>query len=224
MLDNQPVRFSFEEWTLDTGTRQLARRGRPVRLSPKGFDLLSHLLDRRPEACSKSDLHDALWPDTVVSEATLASLVAEVRTALRDKARKPRFVRTVHGFGYAFCGEAFEESAGEPVQKGACFRLTVGRREVDLRQGENVLGRTRDAVAWVEGSSVSRRHARIVIRGDEARLEDLGSKNGTFLRGLRLEGAAPLHDGDAFRLGDEWLTIRRFTGEPTDTSGSSSRG
>ncbi len=73
------------------------------------FRLGGHLLARRPHACRKQELHDRLWPDSFVSEATLASLVAEIRTALRDKARKPRFVRTVHGFGYAFCGEVRED-------------------------------------------------------------------------------------------------------------------
>ena len=214
------VRVRFAEWTFDPSTRELSRNGRAVRLSPKGFELLGYLLERRPDACRKQELHERLWPNTFVSEATLASLVAEVRTALRDNARKPRFVRTVRGFGYAFCGEATEETdPGGTTDEGVCLRLTVGRREVDLREGENVLGRTRDAVVWIEGSSVSRRHARVVVRGDTATLEDLGSKNGTFLRGVRLTEPAPLADGDAFRLGDEWLTFRVYRGTPTDTSG-----
>lgn len=217
------MRIRFDEWSFDSGTRELARKGRAVRLSPKGFDLLGHLLDRRPDACRKQELHDKLWPRSFVSEATLASLVAEVRTALRDNARKPRFIRTVHGFGYAFCAEAVEESdPGDGDGDAVCFRLTVGQREVDLREGDNVLGRTRDAVVWVDGSSVSRQHARIVVRGEGATLEDLGSKNGTFLRGVRLTEPVPLADGDAFQLGDEWMTLRKYSGAPTDTSEGSS--
>ena len=47
-----------------------------------------------------------LWPETFVAEANLSNLVAEIREALGDRARAPLFVRTAHGFGYAFCGEA----------------------------------------------------------------------------------------------------------------------
>jgi pSer/pThr/pTyr-binding forkhead associated (FHA) protein len=54
---------------------------------------------------------------------------------------------------------------------------------VSLHDGENVIGREEDAAAWIESASVSRRHARIVVSGGTATLEDLGSKNGTFLRG-----------------------------------------
>jgi DNA-binding winged helix-turn-helix (wHTH) protein len=213
------MRIRFDCWTYDPGTRQLVRGDRATRLSPKGFELLGHLLERRPQACSKQELFERLWPGTFVSEATLASLVAELRRALRDNARKPRFLRTVHGFGYAFCGEAFgEPDAPSSAPDAACFRLRIGHREVGLRAGDNVLGRTRDAVVWVEGTTVSRRHARIVVRGESATLEDLGSKNGTFLRGTRVTEPVPLADGESFRLGDESLTLCRHSEAPTDTS------
>ena len=121
-----PVRIRFGEWTFDSGTRELRRREEAVRVSPKGFDLLGHLLERRPEACRKQELQETLWPDSFVSEATLASLVAEVRTALEDDARNPRYVRTVHGFGYAFCGEAEEETdPADTPDESVCFRDDV---------------------------------------------------------------------------------------------------
>jgi len=208
----------FGEWTLDPDTRELLRRGRAVRISPKAFDLLLYLLGRRPNACRKQELYDHLWPDSFVSEATLAGLVAEIRTTLRDDARKPRFVRTVHNFGYAFSGEAEEERAASPEQE-LCVRLIWRNREVELRQGANVLGRTRDAVVWIEGSTVSRRHAQIRVEGVAGVLEDLGSKNGTFVGDARIAEPMPLADGDSFRLGDEWMTFRAYRGQPTRTSG-----
>jgi len=210
----------FGEWTLDPDTRELLRRSRAVRISPKAFDLLLYLLSRRPNACRKQELYDHLWPDSFVSEATLAGLVAEVRTTLRDDARKPRFIRTVHNFGYAFSGEASEERPEEPApDQELCVRLIWRNREIELRQGENILGRTRDAVVWIEGSTVSRRHARVRVDGPTASLEDLGSKNGTFVGDVRIGEATPLADGDAFRLGDEWMTFRAYRGQPTRTSG-----
>ena len=64
------------------------------------------LAGARPKALSKKALQERLWPSTFVAEANLSNLVAEIRQALGDNARAPRFIRTVHRFGYAFCGEA----------------------------------------------------------------------------------------------------------------------
>jgi pSer/pThr/pTyr-binding forkhead associated (FHA) protein len=60
----------------------------------------------------------------------------------------------------------------------------------------------------IDVPGVSRRHARIVSAGDRFVLEDLGSKNGTYLGHRRLEAAAPLADGDEFRLGNTALVFR----------------
>jgi pSer/pThr/pTyr-binding forkhead associated (FHA) protein len=82
------------------------------------------------------------------------------------------------------------------------------RRVVPLESGENLLGRDEQAAVRIDAPGVSRRHARIVVRADGATLEDLGSKNGTFLRERRLESPAELTDGDAFRLGRHLLYYR----------------
>jgi Tol biopolymer transport system component/DNA-binding winged helix-turn-helix (wHTH) protein len=102
------MRVEFGEFTLDRGARQLLRRGKPLHLEPKAFDLLGLLLERRPEAVAKPEIRDRLWPDTFVSESNLTGLVAQVREALGDDPRTPRYIRTVHGFGYAFAREADE--------------------------------------------------------------------------------------------------------------------
>ena len=75
---------SFGPFTLDQERRQLlvGEDAQPVHLSPKAYGLLSVLADARPRAVAKSELHQQLWPSTFVSEATLASLVAELRVAL----------------------------------------------------------------------------------------------------------------------------------------------
>jgi Tol biopolymer transport system component/DNA-binding winged helix-turn-helix (wHTH) protein len=96
----------FGEFELDPERRLLLRAGVPVPLEPKAYELLSLLLERRPRALSRAQIRDVIWPDTHVSESTLAVVVTGIRQALGDDARRPRFIRTVHGFGYAFCGEA----------------------------------------------------------------------------------------------------------------------
>src|SRR5262245_40983840 len=136
------MRIVFGEFVFDRGSRQLLREGHEVHLGPKTFDLLDLLLSRQPKAVSKAQARDQLWPRTFVSESNLTSIVTELRGALGDDARRPRFVRTVYGFGYAFCGAAREtpdEPGSDPSQAGSP-RLIYQGRQVSLREGENLLG------------------------------------------------------------------------------------
>jgi DNA-binding winged helix-turn-helix (wHTH) protein len=205
--------LSFGNLTLDEERRQLLRSGQPVQLEPKAFELLSLLLARRPRVLSKDQIRDVLWPGTSVSESALARLVNQLRAACGDDARKPRFVRTVHGFGYSFCGTV-EPSPGPrgARTKGPRFRLQWDDHEVALAEAENILGRADEAAAWIESASVSRRHACIRISGGKATVEDLGSKNGTFLNGRRVTAPATLTDGDELRLGMVPMVFRVLTG------------
>jgi len=195
---------------LDPGTRQLRRGEEERHLGPKAFELLDLLLRHRPNVVAKATIHDCLWPGTFVSESTLATVVGEVRAALGDEAKSPRFLRTAHGVGYAFCGQASEEG---PLAPGAAaptlsYRLLYDDRDIALRPGENLLGRVDEGVVWIDSPSVSRRHARIRVEGGRATLEDLGSKNGTFCRGQRISTPVLLSDGDEIRLGKISLTLR----------------
>jgi DNA-binding winged helix-turn-helix (wHTH) protein len=200
----------FGDFTVDLGSRQLRRGTEEIHLGPKAFALLEVLLTKRPQALSKTQLREQLWPRTFVSDSNLTSLVTELRAALGDKARRPRFVRTVYGFGYAFCGDAI--TVGDPVRSipraGTRLRLFLEEREIALHEGENVLGRVDEGVGWFESQEVSRRHARILIADGRATLEDLGSKNGTFLRDKRLTAPSTLSDGDEIRLGRVRMTFR----------------
>jgi DNA-binding winged helix-turn-helix (wHTH) protein len=204
-------RLQFDRFTLDTGTRELLADGTNVHLPPKAFDLLEILVQRRPEAVPRAEIEKRVWRSTHVSETSLAGLVGELRKALGDQGRPARFIRTVHSFGYAFCGEASEARASGPARSPAApdaYRLVIGRREVSLSPGENLLGREAGVVVWLDSPSVSRRHARIVIAGGKATLEDLGSRNGTRLHGRPVTAAVPLADGDAFELGSVTMTFR----------------
>ena len=200
----------FGDFAVDPGSRQLLRGGAEIHLGPKAFALLELLLTNRPQALSKTQLQERLWPRTFVSESNLTTLVTELRTALGDKARQPRFIRTVYGFGYAFCGKAVEnpDAARPTTPRGFRLRLFLDDREIALREGENVLGRVDEGVGWFESPTVSRRHARILVSGGQATLEDLGSKNGTFLRGKRLTSPIQLSDGDEILLGHVHMTYR----------------
>ena len=95
-------RWTFGDFVLDLDARELVRAGTPVSLSPKAFQLLGLLVECHPRALSKTELQDRLWPGTFVVEKNLTNLVSEIREALGDSSANPRFIRTVHRFGYAF--------------------------------------------------------------------------------------------------------------------------
>jgi DNA-binding winged helix-turn-helix (wHTH) protein len=196
------VRLRLGDLTFDGESRQLLRGADEVHLSPKAFELLKVLIDRRPRALSKQELHEHLWPDTFVSEVNLASLIAEVRSALGDTAHEPTFIRTARRFGYAFCGNAAEATELVVVDLPAsfCWLIKDGRR-VPLKAGENLLGRDLDDGIRIDSPTVSRRHARISISDTGAILEDLESKNGTFVGEQRVSGPVRLNDGDEIRTG-----------------------
>jgi DNA-binding winged helix-turn-helix (wHTH) protein len=201
--------FRFAPFCLDTATRQLLRGGQEVALSPKALQLLLFLVVNRDRAVSKQELHRTLWPSTFVLESNLASLIAEVRRALEDDAAKPRFVRTIHRFGYRFVGHVDEpREAAADVPVAAKYWLAWELRQVPLTEGNNVIGRGTDTSIWIDAPGVSRHHASIVINGDEAMIEDLGSKNGTYVGGERVTARRRLDDGDQIRVGPVVMRFR----------------
>ena len=214
------MRFEFDACALDTGTRQLLREGREIAISPKALQLLEILIRRRPEAVSKEDVRKALWPGVNVSEANLASLMSEIRQAIGDSARGPRFIRTVHGFGYAFAGEARERADRRPSPGvGHLCRLAVrGDRDYLFGAGQFVIGRDEEADVPIGSLSVSRRHAILHVSPEGAQLEDLGSKNGTSVNGRRVS-RAPLATGDVIRVGTVVLTFEFNPGRLTTETG-----
>ena len=199
--------LTFGDHRLDLGSRQLFRGQTEVHLSPKAFDLLKLLVEKRPQAVSKAELYDHLWPGTFVTDSNLASLIAELRRALDDRDRPSRFVRTVHGFGYSFCADVAGESVAMPSGAGHCWIVWRGM-EIPMHEGENIIGRDPSAAVCADLPSVSRRHARIVVSPDGATIEDLGSKNGTLVRNVPVAGIVLLGDLDEIQVGSVRMTLR----------------
>jgi DNA-binding winged helix-turn-helix (wHTH) protein len=200
------MRVGFSEFVLDMATRQLFRDGTSVHLEPKALELLELLVARRPEAVSKVEIQRRLWPEAFVSESSLTGLVAQVRKAMADDRRQERFLRTVHGFGYAFCGVVAPDAVPEPDPPA---RLIWEESVFALRRGDNLLGRSAQASVRIEAPGVSRRHALVVVGDDGAMIEDLASKNGTFVGERPVEAPTPLYDGDQVRLGRQLLVFRQ---------------
>lgn len=210
----------FGGCVFDPERRELTRRGAVVHAGPKLLTLLELLIETRPRALTKEEIHRSLWADTFVSDATLTSLVAELRAAIGDEARTPLLVRTIHGYGYAFCGEVVQESRAprDGHDLKCLYRIILGDREVALPPGEHILGRSNDALIFVDSVGVSRHHARITIGERGAMLEDLGSKNGTVLNGRTIDAPTFLADGAVIVLGAMALKFRVFdTPDSTET-------
>ncbi|MET0619079.1 MAG: FHA domain-containing protein [Thermoanaerobaculia bacterium] len=221
------MRLRFGDCVFDADTREVLRGGRPVAVSPKAFELLELLIAARPAAVAREDLHARLWPKNRVSGSSLRNLVAELRNALRDDPSRPRAIRTVRRFGYAFLAPAQAERRGAldavPGSPDLVYRLIWGRREIALPPGDCVIGRDRDVVVWIDDESVSRRHARISVGRGSATLEDLNSKNGVFVGRRRITGPVSLADGDVLKIGFATLIVRVVDREGSTRSASGKR-
>jgi DNA-binding winged helix-turn-helix (wHTH) protein len=208
------MRTHFGPFVLDSETRQLTRDGGEIHLSPKAFAVLCALVAKRPNVVPKADIFSQIWPDVFVVDANLNVLVAEIRRALDDDPQDPRFIRTAHGVGYAFCGRVTEPDRPASAEGGPVrFWLAWGSRTFALSPGDNVIGRDPRCDIWLDHSGVSRRHAQIRVAKGEDRpvLTDLESTNGTFLKGKKVESPTPLADGDVIKVGSLNVKFREWT-------------
>jgi DNA-binding winged helix-turn-helix (wHTH) protein len=210
----------FHGFALDAGRRLVSRDGRRVHLTRKAFDLLTTLIEQAPRVVSKDELHGRLWPATFVTDATIASVVKELRRVLGDQDGGEPLVRTTHGVGYAFTGMI--QTCEDDAPADGRYWLVSGARRLSLGAGANDIGRDRRAAVWLNSTQASRRHARITIADETAILEDLGSKNCTFVNDRPVTEPTPLSDGDAIKIGSAVFVFRVTNSiESTETAGHS---
>jgi len=209
-----PVIARFASFQLDSERHQLFRDGSEIHLTPKAFTLLSFLIEAAPRVVPKAELHQLLWPNGIVSDATLVGLVKEIRRALSGGDEDEPLIRTAHRIGYAFNTPV----ANAPQRSHVSRWLIAGERRIALIEGDNVIGRDCEANVGLDYSTVSRHHARLIVSDTRTVLEDLGSKNGTTIGGTRLTGAVTLRNGDRFSCGQILLTYRESSADlPTAT-------
>ena len=102
--------------------------------------------------------------------------------------------------------------------------MTWKGQAIPLSEGGNTIGREHDSTICIRLASVSRHHARINVSGETATLEDLGSKNGTRLKGQRIESACPLADGDEIGVGKARLVFEAASSRSaTQTASATAR-
>jgi len=202
------VRYRFAEFLYDASNRSLFREGAEVALTPKTRDLLLLFLENPTRLLTRQEISDRLWPDVAVTDDALRFQVSELRKALGDRAES--WIRTIPREGYRWNVAVARErgpKAPDPATTEISFRLVLESREIELVRGENIIGRDPEAVLWIDHTSVSRHHARIRI-GQTVTLEDLQSKNGTYLRGERMIGVRGLANGDEIRIGPVSMVFR----------------
>jgi DNA-binding winged helix-turn-helix (wHTH) protein len=215
--------YRFGPFLYDSVRRGLTKDGAEISLTHKGRELLLLFLHNPGRLLTREQIVEKVWADAAVTDDALRFQVAELRKAFGDEGEA--FIQTVRGEGYRWdiavrpaadrpIRPASRETAPEQVPR---FRLVLEKHEVQLLEGENVIGRDPDGALWIDHPSVSRRHARIMISGGKAALEDLDSKNGTFHGGKRIAKKASLSDGDEIRIGPETMVFRAVSPMTTRT-------
>jgi DNA-binding winged helix-turn-helix (wHTH) protein len=203
----ETIRLKFGDCLLDLRARRLERANKAVALEPKMYELLEVLIKRRPAVVTNSELDELLWPNVYVARTSLTRLVSELRAVLGDTPRDSRVIRTVYKVGYAFCADV----TGLPAVQSSPATIEVlwMKQSLPLTDGEHIAGRDAECSLVIDGTTVSRRHARITVAHGAATIEDLDSTNGTYVNATRISAPTPLVSGDEFALGSEVLRVRR---------------
>lgn len=200
--------FRLGPWRVEPAACELSDGTTVVRLRPKVMDLLAAFAARPGEVLSKQALLDLVWSDVTVGDASLTVAVGELRDALGDHPDTPAYIETIPRRGYRLIAPVTDPDGDRVRPGGSRFWLIGAGVELVLRQGENLIGRAPESHVRIESPKVSRQHARITVAGDAAFVEDLGSKNGTFVGDVKVEGPTPLANGDQLRLGQLAALLR----------------
>ena len=203
------MQIRFGVFIVDTDTRQILRRGEPVQLSPKSFQLLQILLEERPRVVSKQELMKRLWPDVTVEEENVKARIREIRAVLAGNEETTQWIRTAHGYGYAFSGATADDGHARHWPAGRSWWILHGARRIVVECGESYVGRDPRCEVWIDDESVSRRHALVVVSDSGLLLQDLDSKNGTYVEDAPLSGGpVEIIDGNNVRFGSVTLVFR----------------
>jgi DNA-binding winged helix-turn-helix (wHTH) protein/tetratricopeptide (TPR) repeat protein len=191
MVAPASLRLRFGPFEFDEANARLTRDGEPVALAPKAFDVLGALLRQPGQLVTKDALLDAVWGHRHVSDSVLKTTVSELRGALGDDARSPRYVETASRRGYRFIGAASDTGAsaarapalpppsvpaaapgGPPIigRDAALARLrqswdeaAAGRRRICCVAGEAGIGKTTLIDTLVSGlGAVAQAHGQCI--------------------------------------------------------------
>ncbi len=220
-----PIRRTFHlgSWMVEPTLDRISQNGREVRLRPRAMDVLTVLALAAGKLVSKQSLIDEVWRTEYVSDHALTQVIAELRAALGDDAKEPSFIENIPRRGYRLVASVTPAAESVASNHGVSmpFKIETEGGTRPLTQGQNVIGRTGEADISLDRTEVSRCHAIITVQGTTAIIEDLGSKNGTYVNGRRLDGPTALNNGDEIWIGRSVARMRfLIEGEPTKTEAS----
>ena len=112
---NERQTWVFDDFELDLRAWRLSRGGRTLPLEPKAVALLALLVERQGEVVSKAEILDTVWTDTAVTENAMVRVIAQIRAALSDDSKEPKYIETVHTRGYRFLAPVTRKSAPPAV-------------------------------------------------------------------------------------------------------------
>jgi len=208
--------FLLADWLVQPLLGRMVRGQVVVRLRPRVAELLALLAERAGDVVGKGEIVDRVWSSGFVADNTVVHCVNELREALGDTAGTARYVQTVPRRGYRLLAEVCPLAAApdlSALDRAPCELAAKGWTAL-LLDGDNLLGRGGDSRIVVDSPRVSRHHARVRVAAGRVTIEDLGSKNGTFVADRRIEAPTDLADGDEVRLGDVTLKLRTRSIEP----------
>ena len=206
------------DWLAEPSLNRLARDSTTIRLTPKAMDLLVFLARHPRVVMTRETIIDAVWAERFVGENVLRRQIAALRKALEDDAASPTYIENIPKRVYRLIARVqFIDSVlpegpdlGPPTDQRFLCALRWGADDIPLHEGENVIGRTPDSDIQVASERVSRMHALIAVEGGRATIEDLGSKNGTYVDGQRIDAPTELVDGDRINIGPAVLQYCGF--------------
>jgi TolB-like protein/Tfp pilus assembly protein PilF len=189
---------SFGGYRFDVDTGQLWSGTREIRLTPKASAVLKVLVNRAGEPVTKEDLFASVWTETAVSDDALTSCIQELRRALEDDARQPRFIETRHRRGYQFVARLLPAEAADTVAADESLVPTAGISAIavlpfaDMSPGrdqdylcEGLAEELINALTHVDGLRVVSRTASFQFRSTGADIREIGRQLsvGTLLEG-----------------------------------------
>ena len=200
----------FGPFELDVAAYELRRGDKRVLLENRPMDLLVLLVQRAGTLIDRNTIRGAIGEAGVFLDwdAAINTAVRKIRRALGDDADRPQYIATVVGKGYRFVAPVARLDASRS-EVGATWFLTQDSREFPLAPGDNLIGRDAAVPVRLGHPSVSRRHARIRIDDARAVVDDLGSRNGTFVDGRRIDPhiGCDLRNGTILGIGSVTLQV-----------------
>lgn len=200
------VRYRFGEFVLDALGMRLLHGRTALDLEPKALQTLLYLIVHRDRLVTREELHEQVWRGAFVTEGSQTRAVAQIRKALGDDAREPRYVETAHGLGYRFIAETTEETADASVANPAGPAAEIPRQSkvavlpfLDLSPGadqqwlcDGLAEEILNLLAQFDGLGVVARTSSFALRGQALDVREIGRRLGA---GAVLEGSVQRDDG-----------------------------